>query len=471
MKTVKQIFDEYGIVLKSKPNFGIKASGSEIKLRFCLSEYLFDRNDDHTNTLVDTPFSSISKEDIDQIHKIILKQIQKHQISMSDIAINNLCIHIAIAYKRIVSGHHVVLVHSDIEEINQQKEYQVATEIAADVENYYHVKFPQQEIAYIAMHLLGTKLLSQTKSQVDHVINDEILHLVHFVLEKIEEQLELGIQNDQELILGLSLHLKPAVNRIKFGMNIRNPMLQDIKNNYPLAYEAGIIAGIAVKEYTGIEMDENEIGYLALHFGAAIERKKLQSGPKRCLVVCASGLGTAQLIFYRLKSYFGHNLEVVGTTEYYKLKQMNLNGIDFIVSSIPIQESFHIPVIDLKSIEKFIVNQNTSQPILSYFHKDLTFLKEKLGTQERALEFLNDVLLDKGLVDDTFLEAIYEREKVAPTAFGNLVAIPPDHPKNKENLCGCLYVGKTDYLERNTCSNHLFVMCKKRQLGGFAGNV
>lgn len=131
------------------------------------------------------------------------------------------------------------------------------------------------------MLLLGTKLLSQTKSQVDHVINDEILHLVHFVLEKIEEQLELGIQNDQELILGLSLHLKPAVNRIKFGMNIRNPMLQDIKNNYPLAYEAGIIAGIAVKEYTGIEMDENEIGYLALHFGAAIERKNcnpVQSG-------------------------------------------------------------------------------------------------------------------------------------------------------------------------------------------------
>lgn len=471
LKTVKQIFDEYGIVLKSKPNFGIKASGSEIKLRFCLSEYLFDRNDDHTNTLVDTPFSSISKEDIDQIHKIILKQIQKHQISMSDIAINNLCIHIAIAYKRIVSGHHVVLVHSDIEEIKQQKEYQVATEIAADVENYYHVKFPQQEIAYIAMHLLGTKLLSQTKSQVDHVINDEILHLVHFVLEKIEEQLELGIQNDQELILGLSLHLKPAVNRIKFGMNIRNPMLQDIKNNYPLAYEAGIIAGIAVKEYTGIEMDENEIGYLALHFGAAIERKKLQSGPKRCLVVCASGLGTAQLIFYRLKSYFGHNLEVVGTTEYYKLKQMNLNGIDFIVSSIPIQESFHIPVIevnavlkeqDLKSIEKFIVNQNTRQPILSYFHKDLTFLKEKLATQEKALEFLNDVLLDKGLVDDTFLEAIYEREKVAPTAFGNLVAIPhPITPKTKKTfVVVCTLVKPIIWSE--TPVQIIFLLCVKK---------
>ncbi|NRK74294.1 PRD domain-containing protein, partial [Salmonella enterica subsp. enterica serovar Typhi] len=148
---------------------------------------------------------------------------------------------------------------------------------------------------------------------------------------------------DEELIFGMSMHLKPAVNRIKYGMNIRNPMLQEIKNNYPLAYEAGIIAGLAIKEYTEIEMDENEIGYLALHIGAAMERKKLHSGPKRCLVVCASGLGTAQLIYYRLKSYFGSNLEVIGTTEYYMLDQYNLNEIDFIVSSIPIKESFAVP--------------------------------------------------------------------------------------------------------------------------------
>src|SRR5699024_10728226 len=83
------------------------------------------------------------------------------------------------------------------------------------------------------------------------------------------------------------------------GMNIRNPMLADIKKNYPLAFEAGIIASLAIEKHTGTKIDENEVGYLALHIGAAIERRKLKSGPKRCLIVCASGLGTAQLIFYK----------------------------------------------------------------------------------------------------------------------------------------------------------------------------
>ena len=73
-------------------------------------------------------------------------------------------------------------------------------------------------------------------------------------------------------------------------------MLSAIKENYPLAFEAGVIAGIVIKEQTGIDIHENEIGYLALHFGAAIERRKTERPPKRCLIVCASGAGSAQLL-------------------------------------------------------------------------------------------------------------------------------------------------------------------------------
>src|SRR5699024_12559064 len=78
---------------------------------------------------------------------------------------------------------------------------------------------------------------------------------------KIEEELNLDIKHDQELIMGLGLHLKPAINRYKYGMNFRNPMLADIKKNYPLAFEAGVIAGLSIESKIGIEINENEIGY------------------------------------------------------------------------------------------------------------------------------------------------------------------------------------------------------------------
>src|SRR5699024_3230332 len=138
----------------------------------------------------------------------------------------------------------------------------------------------------------------------------------------------------------------PAINRYKYGMNIRNPMLEDIKRNYPLAYEAGIVAGLAIEEHTGSEINENEIGYLALHIGAAMERRKMETHPKRCLIVCASGLGSAQLLYYRIKSKFEGKLDVVGTTEYYKLNQYDLNAIDFIISSVPISDDVPVPVLE-----------------------------------------------------------------------------------------------------------------------------
>lgn len=471
IKNVKEILQKYDITLEARPNYGLKAVGDEIKVRFCLSEYVLDRKKQSTNT-IDSPLPSIfDDENMEAIQEIILRQIKKYQITLSDIAINNLFIHIVIARKRIISGHYVAIFHADMDEIEQQREYHVANEIAKEVEELYQIKFPQAEIAYIAMHLLGTKLVTQKKGHIDHVIEDDILQLVDFVLAKMEEKLDLGISKDEELIFGMSMHLKPAVNRIKYGMNIRNPMLQEIKNNYPLAYEAGIIAGLAIKEYTEIEMDENEIGYLALHIGAAMERKKLHSGPKRCLVVCASGLGTAQLIYYRLKSYFGSNLEVIGTTEYYMLDQYNLNEIDFIVSSIPIKESFAVPVIevnailkesDLKAIEKFILTQSNHQPMESFFLQDLVFFKQALHTKEEVLAFLHGQLMEQGFVGKAFLEAVYEREKVAPTSYGNLVAIPhPITPQTEKTfLCVCTLDKPIDW--NNNPVQIVFLLCVKR---------
>lgn len=106
------------------------------------------------------------------------------------------------------------------------------------------------------------------------------------MIEAVDRELKLGILHDKELKIGLALHVKPAISRNRYGMNLRNPMLAAIKEHYPLAFEAGIIAGMVIKEQTDIDIHENEIGYLALHFGAAIERKK-QKARRNDVSLCA----------------------------------------------------------------------------------------------------------------------------------------------------------------------------------------
>ncbi|WP_367946415.1 BglG family transcription antiterminator [Halobacillus salinus] len=428
LKEVKELLARYDISLESRPNYGLKVKGDEVKLRFCLSEHLFNR----VKTDAEFSIDSISQSDRDAVSEIIMRKIDRNQITLSDIAMNNLLIHIMIAYQRIRSGNYVRIYQDDLQEIEGQEQYEVAAEIVNEVERTLHVDFPDVEIAYIALHLLGTKLLSQSSEVTEQVMDEEIMELVHVILHQLEEKLSLDIKEDKELIVALRLHLKPAINRFKYGMNIRNPMLEDIKKNYPLAFEAGVVSGIIIEEHTGIRVDENEVGYLALHFGAAIERLKLEIGPKKCLIVCASGMGTAKLIQYKLKAYFGQNLEISGTTECYKLNQYDLDQIDFVVSSVPIRE-VAIPVIevnailnegDLLRIEEAVVGRKG--PFTSYVKEDLVYLQKDLSSKQEVLEFMSGELVERGLVEDTFLNAVCEREEVAPTSFGNLVAIP--HP-------------------------------------------
>ncbi|RSL30739.1 transcription antiterminator [Salibacterium salarium] len=446
IKTVKDILRTYDITLEKRPNYGLRMTGSELKMRFCMSEYIFDRSEKRDIDIFNSQLPWLVKENLNDIWDIIVDEIRQHDITLSDIAINNLFIHIAITYKRVQSGHHVSLYPKEFNEIIDQKEYHVAKTMVNKVETTLDVTFPEVEIAYIAIHLLGTKMISQTnltEERIEQVMDDKVYQLTSIILETLETKLDLGIRHDRELIVGLSLHLKPAVNRYRYGMNIRNPLLHDIKANYPVAFEAAIIAGMVLEEETEVKIQESEIGYIALHIGAAMERKKLATGPRRCMVICASGAGSAQLIYYKLQSQFGSKLEVVGTTEYYKLNQISLDTLDFIVSTIPIPDELPVPVIqvntilgegDLEKVESF-VKEDKDRNIFEYMKEELVFLNKDFHTKEEVLQFLHQELYLKHYVKDDFLDKTYEREKAAPTSFGNLVAIPhPITPQTDETF-------------------------------------
>ena len=152
---VKKKLSLYDIRLEARPNYGLKVNADELKLRFCMAEYIFDRKEGIARQLSKSHLTLLSQDELDSLVEIIVSQINIHQITVSDIAINNLVIHMAIAYKRIKAGYHVTLYQTDLDEILEQKEYQVAQEIVRKVEEKFHVDFPQEETAYIALTLTG----------------------------------------------------------------------------------------------------------------------------------------------------------------------------------------------------------------------------------------------------------------------------------------------------------------------------
>lgn len=284
----------------------------------------------------------------------------------------------------------------------------MATEIVSALEQNMKYSFPLVEVAYIAVHLLGIRTVVSARMdevEIKKIIDKDIYELTIEILDQIDQQLKMNIQNDQELLIAFCLHLKPVINRYQYGMNLRNPMLDEIKANYPLAFEAGIIAAEVIKQRLHIHIEENEIGYLAIHIGVAMERKKMEDAPKRCMIVCASGLGSAKLLYYKLQSVFGSRLDIVGTTEFYKLKQMPLDTLDFVISTIPISEPLSIPMIhvntflggsDITKIEQAI--SEARLPAVQYVRKKLVFLQQKFENKLQVLEFIAKKIHEADLV-------------------------------------------------------------------------
>nr|WP_246583138.1 PTS sugar transporter subunit IIA [Clostridium simiarum] len=159
-----------------------------------------------------------------------------------------------------------------------------------------------------------------------------------------------------------------------------------------------------------------------------------QNKIKKVIIVCASGVGSAKLLFYHLKKIFAHELEIVDSINYYELREYNLSSIDFIISTIPIKEPIGIPVQVVKTfLEEEDIDNIKSKIYLGpehktslFLHHSRVFIHKEFDNKESVLRFMCEELYKQGLVPKNYINLVLEREAVASTGFGNLVAIP--HP-------------------------------------------
>src|SRR5699024_1470937 len=435
LKYIRKILDKYNIILDQRPHYGIKINGDEEQIRYCISEYLFNQPFTLRENM-NSWLNILSENRLEIIKNSVLFHLRKHKIFVSDISLQNLITHISIACKRIQENNTVRIDQPHLQEIEEKKEFLVAKEITNYIQKRIKINFTNYEIAYLAIHLQGTKLekTSFTKKDMTPVVEEYLYKIVQKMLQRIESEYSIKLIDDAELLQAISLHLKPALNRHKFNMNIRNPMLDEIKTKYTFSFNAALVGAQVLFEEMNISINEHEIGYLALHIELAQERKKKESKQiHKCLILCASGLGSAQLLMHKLKNVFGEQLNIMGTIEYYNLQWQTLSNIDFIISTIPIEDNLSVPVVqvntilgetDLTTISELVDKNKTK--IAEYLKKEHTHLNKDIDTREKVIKFICEKLEKSGLVKENYIHSVMQRESYSSTNFGNMVALP--HP-------------------------------------------
>lgn len=427
---VKVVLEKFGLKIVSKPSHGVCLVGDEKERRYAISEQIVSEISNHNNSNFGNTI--LPEEEINFLKKIVLKQLKQANLNLSDMALNNLIVHVAIACKRVREGSYI---QNTSASISHEKEFLVAKKIVKQIENELNISFPDIELTYIAMHLMGTKIFFNKNERknwgkLEHKISSVSKEMIRVV----EEKLNMDFEEDTELLAALSLHLKPVLYRYENNMSIRNTMLDAIKINYPIAFDAGVSASKVLERRFNIIVDESEIGFIALHIGAAIERKKTKKNIKNCLVVCTTGLGSSRLLYYKLKSKFGDQINIIGTTELHNIYLYDEKSIDLIISTVPLPSNIKIPflVVDvllgskaIKELENEINSTNESYSNL-YLNQRTVYLQKHLKTSDEVIKYICSDLIEKNLVSKGITESVLTRESAASTSFGNYVAMP--HP-------------------------------------------
>jgi len=124
---------------------------------------------------------------------------------------------------------------------------------------------------------------------------------LHFI-RQASQFLGIDLTGDEELTRGLILHLEPSLDRLELGVVLSNPLLDEIRRQYGSLFAVARQAGKALEPLSG-SLPDAEIGFLAVHLGAAMERLTTASSEGiRAVLVCAHGVGTAQLLASLLTS-------------------------------------------------------------------------------------------------------------------------------------------------------------------------
>ncbi|MFC6605106.1 BglG family transcription antiterminator [Ectobacillus funiculus] len=113
-------------------------------------------------------------------------------------------------------------------------------------------------------------------------------------------------------------------------------MLEKIRDRYPEIFIACEKACMILTEKTGYSIPEGEIGYLAMHIGAAMLRKKeMLQKDYRAVVVCASGLGTSTYLASQLRTEIS-NLKIEGVISVNQIQEWTQDhgSVDIFISTI-----------------------------------------------------------------------------------------------------------------------------------------
>ncbi|MDE6845778.1 MAG: BglG family transcription antiterminator [Lachnospiraceae bacterium] len=403
MRVVVQTLHEYDLELKYESKKGYKVAGDVIRTRALFFLYF--------NTIRPLFDSGVliffNREEIQEYYKqlCLLRDELKIEYIEGDL--------LAIAAL-------LPVMHNNTEklcfqglrknEILESKEFQLVRK--------YFVELEESEKIYLCLHLLGSRVSVATDEIFEDRADQSVYGITKALVTEFEKTACVDFEDKEELERALFVHIKTSMYRYQYGIQIGNPMGDDITREYPNLFEITKTVSKYLEQMVGLPIPDSEVAYLALHFGAHLKISKFRGDRLRVLIVCANGISTGNMIKREVKKLLpeAEIVDVVAAINVFNAQDI----CDLVISTVKIKSVLPVIVVnailsdeDRKSILNHQLVYNSQKNRIS----DTLFDVIKKYVDESQYEDLKrDIVrclqgetesLDMGIIDKT--DGILER--------------------------------------------------------------
>ena len=362
LQEISKWLEKYDLSLMKKPSIGLYVSGDEENIRNAVAALAGELSE--KNQSIESLMETYLDIDVKEIEDIIHNWNDNYNMHLNEVNINNLAFHASVMLMRIGKNK------------------------ASFLENDF---------------------LNDLRKIAENIAEDFIL--------KSDKIMSLDLESNDQFKRSLMLHLLPTVYRLKYGLNLYNPLLNEIKTNYASYYYLALIINSSFKKYIGVNASEGEIAYVALHLSVAVQQAK---DHVQVAVVCSLGVGVSRLLSVKLQENFPDVTFIHCSMN----DEEQLEKCKYIISTVElntdkpyVQVNPLLMEVDVQKIRTLLrknpsINKtNFSMQTVKVFHEQIDKIQ--------ILQEMSNYLRMCGAVTPRFFEGVLKRENMGSTEVGD----------------------------------------------------
>jgi mannitol operon transcriptional antiterminator len=360
MARVEGILHEVGLCLTRRSRTGFEVRGEERGIREALVDLVIGPHEERAplilrcaaegkhpefaadRALAPSVSDLLGRVDLAFADRLVNQAQRRLGIRYTDRAYASLVVHLAIQLDRVKSGSVEGVAAEALEAMRRQREFQAAEWIVTEMGQHLGMAMPVGEIAYACLQLACHRI-SMPKGDLfpasgADALDDISVRAAEQMASVAAKYLHPSLQVDDLLQRSLAAHLRATINRMRWGLPIRNPLLAEIQAENPHVYEVARACAALLEAMVPGVVPDAEVGFICMHLAAGLRRHLPPRGLRRkVMVVCGEGIATAWMLVSRLAAEF----PAVEVSEILSAQDLQVRSsygdVDGIISTIQIE--------------------------------------------------------------------------------------------------------------------------------------